>query len=211
MTMQTIKEFMEAEALELADRVWPKKPKPTLVVVPGGPRAWFALQTVLHGEAKVVEGLTALGYETFVPEMRRDRWNRKTCKWVRRTFRLFNRYVFAELPAATRQWGPVLDIPEIAFVLGMQGEPVPINPQEIARVMADQKAGKFDDLRGVDHRASTLKKWRIGAQVRAIEGPFHGFAGQVVNADARGSLNVLVTLFDRLTPITINPAWVEAA
>lgn len=209
--MLTIRQALEQYALELAEKTWPTKPVEAPVVVREGPRAWFVLQTVSRGEDKAKEALEDAGYLTLLPTMRRDIIHHRTGKKVRRSFKLFNRYLLAELPQNPRYWSPVRKIEEIDCALGCNGMPVPVPQREIDLVLADQAAGKWDELMGVDHRANTLKRFSLGSRARAKDGPFGGFAGLVTNVHARGSLDVLLDIFGRMTPVEFEVDQLEVA
>lgn len=211
------------EALALAERVWgADRPAPP-VAVAAGPRAWFVVLTRTGAEADARKALRGLGYETFVPTLRREVWNcRRKIRSVRE-FPLFNRYVFAELPERAKEWGAIRRIEDIEQVLGENGgRPVP--EAEVRRFILAQAEGAFDEARRAEEqrahaarlssarakRADTLLRYPIGARVRALRGPFGGFAGHVTDVTGRGVVKAMVALFGGLTPVEFAPDDIEA-
>lgn len=166
-----------------------------------GPRAWFVLQTAMHGEDKVSEALGDLGFEAYTPVMRKQVYRRR--KLVERELRLFNRYVFARLPVNTRDWKTVEDIEEIDYALGGNGVPCPIADAEIARFQRAQAAGEFDVLKAT--------AFPIGSRIHVLSGPFGGFSGLVESLPGRAIVKAAVEIFGRFTPIEFPFDAVELA
>lgn len=162
-------------------------------VVPQGPRAWFVLQTVLHGEEKVAEALKAMGFESYAPMMKRDVWVSRAKRVTTRTFRLFNRYLFAKLPADTRQWKMVRAIDEYDGVLGANGIPAVVREADIVRFRAAEAACEFD--------LTKHDRFPVGSRLRILRGPFGGWSGQVVSVEGKRVVRAIIDLLGRLTPV----------
>lgn len=168
-------------------------------IVPEGPRAWYVLQTVARGETKMVKALDDLGFESYVPVMRKEVYRRR--RLVEREFRLFNRYVFAHLPMNPRAWRTVRDVEEFDCVLGDHDGPCSVAEADIERFRAAEAAREFDDTKRV--------RFPIGSRVRAVAGPFGGFAGRVTSLTGKGVVEAMIEIFGRLTPVKFPYDMVE--
>ena len=203
-----------ADALALAERVWGADRPAPAVIVRAGPRAWFVVLTRVGGERDARSALGDLGYETFVPTLRREVWLKQRKVRTVREFPLFNRYVFAELPARPSEWGVIRRIEEIERVLGCNGG-LPVPEGEVRRFVRAQADGAFDEARhaeerrerearrtsGRSRREEAAIRYPVGARIRALRGPFGGFAGHVTDVTGRGAVKAMVALFGGLTPV----------
>lgn len=207
MSAQTLKGYMEQHALELAEQVWPTRPIVVRLTVEHGPCAWFVLQTVSRGEKKAIAGLTESGFQSYWPTYLKDMVHHRSHKWIRKRLPLFNRYLFAELPVNPKHWAPVYSIEEIDCALGSNGMPCPVKPEVVEKIMSDQREGRFDDTGTAQQK--TLRRFPLGSRIRAKIGPFGGFAGLVTNVRARGSLEALIDIFGRLTPVEFQTEAIE--
>jgi transcriptional antiterminator NusG len=59
--------------------------------------------------------------------------------------------------------------------------------------------------------ARKRRLWTIGQRVYVKDGPFARFNGQIGSLDSRGRLTVLLEIFARLTPVTLDESQIEAA
>lgn len=198
--------LLEQHCLEVAAEAFLEETKPIVVPSPAaallaGPRAWFVLQTVMRGEDKVVQALAELGFETYAPMMKKEVWNRRKRISTIRQFRLFNRYLFAHLPVATRHWKTVEDVAEIDCVLGANGVPCPIPESDILRFRAAEAERQFDDTK--------INRFPLGSRIRAVDGPFGGFAGRVVSVAGRGVVKAMLDIFGRMVPVEFRYDTVE--
>jgi transcription antitermination factor NusG len=192
---RTVSASLVSHALELADRhgIGEKAALPPLII-DHSPLAWYVLQTVMHGEDKVRDGLGELGFESYVPMMRKEIWHHRQHRHVAREFRMFNRYVFAHLPSNTRAWRTFFEIEEIETVLGDSVGPVAVPESEISRFKAAEAARQFD--------VTKEELFPIGSRLRVLSGPFGGFAGLVVSHPGRGVVRAMVEIFQRSTPVS---------
>ena len=86
--------------------------------------------------------------------------------------------------------------------IGTRGEPQPLKPEEISRIIGVVEGSK--DVEIVAH------PFKTGDAVKVIDGPFMDFAGfvQEVNTDKQ-KLKVSVSIFGRPTPIELDYLQVE--
>lgn len=202
--MTVLSPMLVAHSLSLAER-YLKDTRPGMAQkvdeVASGPRAWFVLQTAVHGEDKVAKALAEMGFQSYAPMMRKDIWHRQKTKLVTRKFRLFNRYLFAYLPIDAGQWKTLEDIKEVDYVLGANGVPCPVPAAEIERFKSAEAARLFDDTK--------QDRFPMGSRVRAVGGPFGGFAGRVVSVAGRGIVHAMLEIFGRMVPVQFPYNMVE--
>jgi transcription antitermination factor NusG len=184
------------------------------------PRRWFVVQTAMHAEEDAAAALRGAGFETYLPKMRKELFSRRSKKVTTRTFLLFNRYLFAELPGDPAQWAAVWEIEEIAGVMGNDGIPQPVKDAEVARFRAEEADLAFDDTEaarvhrkevGRSQRETLAMRFHKGRKVRALSGPFGGHAGEVVSLTGRGTVKAMLSLFGQMTLVEFAPEGIEPA
>ncbi len=92
-------------------------------------------------------------------------------------------------------------------VLGFLGEknnvPTPVRQSEINRIL-----GKVDELQEAD--MEMIVPYAIGESIRVTHGPFNGFTGVIEEVlNDKKKLKVMVTIFDRKTPLELSFTEVE--
>ncbi len=97
----------------------------------------------------------------------------------------------------------IRNTPNVLGFLGAQGEPVPMRPAEVNRIL-----GKMDELS--DQAEEILEPFIVGEPVKVIDGPFNNFSGVIeeVNNEKK-KLKVMVKIFGRKTPLELNFVQVE--
>lgn len=92
----------------------------------------------------------------------------------------------------------------ISFLSGTKGgEPVPMRKSEVNRML-----GRMDDAAEKEEMINI--PFSIGETIKVIDGPFNGFNGVIeeVNEEKR-KLRVMISIFDRKTPLELNYMQVE--
>ena len=86
--------------------------------------------------------------------------------------------------------------------IGSRGEPQPLKPEEVSRIIGAVESGKDVEL--------VARPFKTGDAVKVIDGPFMDFSGYVqeVNTDKQ-KLKVSVSIFGRPTPIELDYLQVE--
>ena len=95
------------------------------------------------------------------------------------------------------------EIPNVIGFLGGEGQPVPLRPSEVSRVL-----GTLDELQEQPEEMEI--QYFVGETVKVISGPFNGFSGLVeeVNAEKK-KLKVIVKIFGRKMPLELSYVQVE--
>ncbi|HAG17399.1 MAG TPA: transcription termination/antitermination factor NusG [Bacteroidales bacterium] len=91
----------------------------------------------------------------------------------------------------------IKNVPNVIGFLGSKGEPEPIRPSEVKRIL-----GKVDELGEQGEEFSV--PFIVGETVTVIDGPFNSFAGVIeeINQEKR-KLKVMVKIFGRKTPLEL--------
>jgi transcriptional antiterminator NusG len=92
----------------------------------------------------------------------------------------------------------VRNIPGVLGFLGAKGEPHPLRPAEVKRLL-----GKFDELSEQGEEVNI--PFIIGETVTVIDGPFNSFSGVIEEInDEKKKLKVMVKIFGRKTPLELS-------
>ncbi len=96
----------------------------------------------------------------------------------------------------------IQNTPSVMSFVGTRGEPVPLQPEEIRRLLGSMEEHKETEVVGVP--------FTVGDAVKVIDGPFNNFNGfvQEINKE-RMKLKVMVSIFGRKTPIELDFSQVE--
>ena len=106
-------------------------------------------------------------------------------------------YVFIKMTLTDESWHLVRNVRGATGFVGSDGKAIPLTEQEIY------------DL-GVEIKTVTLD-YEVGDTVKVCDGPPTGFLGKVEEIDIPGnSVNVVVSMFGRETPIDLELDQVEA-
>ena len=115
----------------------------------------------------------------------------------------FPGYVLVEAALAGEVAHVLKNIPGVLGFLGSKGEPIPMRPAEVNRIL-----GKVDELAEKGEEISD--PFIVGESVRVIDGPFNSFTGIIeeVNEEKK-KLKVMVKIFGRKTPLELSFVQVE--
>ena len=109
-------------------------------------------------------------------------------------------YVLVQMMMSDQSFGVVRNTPGVTGFVGSNNKPVPLQEDEVARV-----------LRQMEAEVPKVKVgFRKGQSVRVTDGPFIDFMGVVddISMD-KGKVKVLLTLFGRETPVELDFLQVE--
>jgi len=97
----------------------------------------------------------------------------------------------------------IKSVPGVIGFLGSKGEPVPLRPAEVNRIL-----GKVDELTEQGEEVSV--PFIVGETVTVIDGPFNSFTGVIeeINEEKK-KLKVMVKIFGRKTPLELGFMQVE--
>jgi transcriptional antiterminator NusG len=103
-------------------------------------------------------------------------------------------YVLVNMDLNEDSWSLVKNTPGVTGFVGPQNKPVPLNQDEVNRMLHRETA----------ERPRTRAQFSIGESVKVVSGPLSDFSGEIseINDDA-AKLKVLVSIFGRETPVEV--------
>lgn len=120
--------------------------------------------------------------------------------------KFFPGYVLAQLPEHPEKypelWQLIKETPGVTGFIGSRMAPVPLEDEEVHAIV--------QVLRGERERPKPKMAFDVGERVKIIEGPFANFLGKIDEMNPeRGTLKVMVEIFERLTSIEVESWQVE--
>jgi transcriptional antiterminator NusG len=205
-----------AEAAGTPDEAAPEA-EPASVTAPAAADApgmkWYIIHTYSGFEYKVAESLRAraeaYGFANRVGQVlvpTEEVVELRNSKKVTSKRLLYPGYVMVQLALEDSDWEDlwhlVVETPRVTGFVGGGKQPVPMSPAEVDAVFNRQAASA--------ERPRPKLSFEKNETVRIIEGPFTNFTGKVddVNLE-RNTLRVLVSVFNRSTPVEVDFLQVE--
>lgn len=109
--------------------------------------------------------------------------------------KVFPGYIFVQMTLNDQSWLVVRTTEGVTGFIGAGTKPTPISDKEVSAIMrfVQQEQPKFKAA------------FSVGEAVKITEGPFADFLGSVEEIDdEKGKLRVLVSIFDRETPVELD-------
>ena len=118
--------------------------------------------------------------------------------------KLYPGYIVVNMEVNDDTWFLVRETPGIGDFTGAAGNPTPMAPHEVVKIVTkeEEKAEK-----------SPLLKigFKLGDRVKIVDGNFENFEGDVEHIDqANGRVTVMINIFNRSTPVTLEYWQIEA-
>ena len=171
-------------------------------------RAWYVVHTQTGHEDKVkekiklnaeIQGFSDRVFNVLVPteEVVEVKQNKK----ILRKRKFFPGYVLVEMNMTSEAYWFIKSTTGVTGFLG-DPNPVPLPEEEIAGIveLTDNPSGK----------PKHVVEFERGESVRITEGPFKHFIGVVEEVnEQKNKLKVMVTVFDRATPVEVDFLQVE--
>jgi transcriptional antiterminator NusG len=153
------------------------------------------VKTLIESELRDNDELRAKISEILVPTEKV--FEVKDGKKKTKTKNFFPGYILvcADLDAKVKDF--IVNTPSVMGFLGAQNNPVPLQPDEVKRIVG--RISKDEET----ERTETI--FRAGDFVKIIDGPFNNFSGliQEVNEE-KMKIKVMVSIFGRKTPVEID-------
>ena len=169
---------------------------------------WYVIHTYSGYEKKVKDNLErkvrSMGLENvieriLVPEEDEIDVKDGRKRTVRR--KIYPGYVFVEMEVNDRSWYVVRNTPGVTGFVGSATKPVPLEPQEVRRILKSQ---------GIEKEVRPQISVEIGEQVRIISGPFDNFYATITEINnEKGTLKVLIDMFGRETSVEVDYSQIE--
>lgn len=119
----------------------------------------------------------------------------KKGKKTKQKEKVFPGYIFVRMMLNDQSWLVVRTTEGVTGFIGAGLKPTPISDKEVSAIMkfVQQEQPKF------------RTKFSLGEAVKITEGPFADFLGTVEGIDEeKGKIRVLVSIFDRETPVELD-------
>lgn len=188
----------------------------TSVETPGSPvvakpgMKWYVLRVASNKEEHVrdglerkikIEGLEERVGRILVPTLKEKRMRGGVLRVVER--KLYPGYVFVEMACeedgsvAENVWFLIKETSGVGDFIGSDGRPTSMPEHDVAQMLAaSEKAEEQPGLSGLN-----INK---GDQVKITDGAFESYEGEVEAVDERrGMVNVIVSIFGRMTPVEV--------
>jgi transcriptional antiterminator RfaH len=142
---------------------------------------WFAVHTLPLRELGAAKQLEFQGYRTFLPTHRKTIRHARRFRTVKAPF--FPRYLFVCLNLARDRWRAVNGTFGVASLVMAGGLPMPV-PHGVVEAL-----GAMTDADGL---LSFSSQMRPGQKVRILMGPFADRIGELVHADDKNRVQILL-------------------
>lgn len=187
----------------IQDQIVKEKTEALKSNVPSGPQPkWYVIHIQTSYEGRVKQALEqrvkSLGVEDKIFEIvipTREIIVVKKGKKTKATEKVFPGYVLIKMILNDDSWLVVRTTEGVTGFVGAGLKPTPISNREVEAIMkfVTQEQPKFKT------------KFSTGEAVKITEGPFADFLGTVEAIDEeRGKVKVLVSIFDRETPVELD-------
>ncbi len=171
--------------------------------VPVNPEAkWYVIHIQTSYEQRVknalVQRIKSLGVEDKIFDVvipTREVVVVKKGKKTKATEKVFPGYILVKMILDDDSWLVVRTTEGVTGFVGAGLKPTPISDREVEAIMkfVEQEQPKFK------------AKFSVGEAVKITEGPFADFLGTIEAIDEeRGKVKVLVSIFDRETPVELD-------
>lgn len=167
-----------------------------------GERNWYVIHTYSGFEEQVAQSLRqrieSLGmedkiYDVLVPIERQIEMRSGKRRTVEK--KIFPGYVLVDMVVTDDSWYVVRNTPNVTGFIGFGVRPTPLSAKELEEIK--RRMSVEEPTVEIDLRVDDL--------VRIEDGALKNFEGKIVDIDAKkGKVRVLVSMFGRETPITLD-------
>jgi len=172
-----------------------------------GERGWYVIHTYSGYEEQVAENLKqrieslAMDdkiFKVLVPKEKQIEIKNGHRKTVEK--KIFPGYVLVEMIVTDDSWYVVRNTPNVTGFIGLGVRPTPMSKEEIDRIQKRM---------GVEEPKFKIE-YKPGDLVRISDGPLKGFEAKVTEIDEdKGKIKVLVSMFGRETPVSLDSLQVK--
>ena len=173
-------------------------------------RKWYVVRAISGKEKKVKEYLeneiNRLNLQEYIAQIlipTEKVYQIRKGKKISKERNYFPGYVLVEAELTGEIPHLIKSIPDVLGFLGTRGEPEPIRPAEVKRIL-----GKVDEL--AEQGEEVNIPFIVGETVTVVDGPFNSFSGIIEEIDdEKKKLRVMVKIFGRKTPLELGFMQVE--
>jgi transcription termination/antitermination protein NusG len=173
-------------------------------------KKWYVVRAISGNEKKVKQyienEINRLNLKEFVSQVlipTEKIYQIRKGKKVSKERNYFPGYVLIEAVLTGEIPHIIKNVPGVIGFLGSKGEPVPMRPAEVNRIL-----GKVDELSLKEEELNI--PFIVGETVTVVDGPFNSFSGVIeeINEEKK-KLKVMVKIFGRKTPLELSFMQVE--
>ncbi|MCF8227457.1 MAG: transcription termination/antitermination protein NusG [Bacteroidales bacterium] len=173
-------------------------------------KKWYVVRAISGKENKVKEYLESeikrLELDDYITQVlipKEKVYQIRKGKKISKERNYFPGYVLIEASLVGEIPHIIQNIPNVLGFLGTKGEPDPLRPSEVNRIL-----GKVDEL--AEQGEEVNVPFIVGESVKVIDGPFNSFSGIIeeINEEKK-KLKVMVKIFGRKTPLELGFMQVE--
>lgn len=173
-------------------------------------KKWYVIRAISGNEKKVKQYLESeisrLGLQDYISKIlipTEKIYQVRNGKKISKERNFFPGYILIEAVLVGEVPHIIRDIPGVLGFLGAKGEPHPLRPAEVKRIL-----GKVDEL--AEQGEGINVPFIVGETVTVIDGPFNSFSGVIeeINEEKK-KLKVMVKIFGRKTPLELGFMQVE--
>ncbi|MFA4996198.1 MAG: transcription termination/antitermination protein NusG [Patescibacteria group bacterium] len=188
---------------EVAAEAVPASPKKKLLTLKqSGERNWYVIHTYAGYEEQVADSLKqrieSLSMQDKIFDVIVPKEKQIEIKNGKRTTiekRIFPGYVLVDMIVTDDSWYVVRNTPNVTGFIGFGVRPTPMSKEEIDRIK--KRMGVEEPKFKVDFKEGDL--------VKITDGALKGFEGKIEEVDQdKGKVKVLVNMFGRETPVTLD-------
>lgn len=157
---------------------------------------WYAVNTRSRHEDKVFQGLTAKGYETFLPKI--EVWSKRKDRRKKIFLPMFPGYLFVVLDSIGNE--TKLDVLKTFGVVKILGKPRGSEPISVPEAKIEAIRRLVESRVEIQH----FQYPRVGEAAKIIDGPFKDIEGVVISSDYEKELFVIsIELLQRAVAIKL--------
>lgn len=176
------------------------------------------------GETIAERSVRDIGFDCYLPRMRRELRHHRTNEKITRSFPLFPGYMFVAVPG--NLFGLLHGLEGVGPILGIDGRPAMVPERLIADFRTAEQNLEFDETEEARikrrEQGRTKKETveltfpsgsivRVKSDWRRERHPFRGMEALVASITPRGRVEALLNLFGGLVPVELDAMDLEAA
>ena len=185
-------------------------------------KVWYVVRSSVRQEEKAATSIRQAGFDVYFPRMRIERKHRRTNTYTEIEKPLMTGYLFVGFTSFAKHFGMVANCDGVAEILSVQGEPIPVDANDVIAIQTAEMAHCFDDTRAgrifrreeaLTRKLTVEMKFPPGRDVLVSDEshPFRDFHAIVEEVTKSGNIRALVTLFGRAVAVEFQAGQLSPA
>lgn len=160
-------------------------------------RLWFVVRVASGCDKAVHNLLLEAGIQSWIPTYTKLMAARKSAPKIMKEVLGCRGYLFVFIVPGPDSWAGLKAVKGVEAILGNGQKPLPVDVKNINKFM--EKLAVESAMQGDKDKAASA--FKVGEQVRVVDGPFASFFGLVLECMEKGRAQVEVEIFGRATPV----------